>query len=341
MNIFTKSVKGSKRINQDRYFAYENKENKIKILGIFDGHGTYGHYIAEYAVTFFKNVFDKNIDKFVNFINNEARLSWLKKLYPLVQQYIKNKLLEYSRENYLNWKEVDNILLDKNDKPIKGGTTCSIVIIYNKKIYVTNVGDSDIYVYNKNSFDKLNISHKANNINEFIRIQEMKLELPFKFIYDQRHVYDKQTCPEVFLYDKDQIIKNPIIINPWKNKLYPMNINFTPASYCVSPLYPTNRFYSCIAMTRGLGNFHMSKYGYSNEPDGQIYNLNEDDIILVGTDGVWDNWTDIEIIDFISENMDDINSLGNNFITKTNEKNIRNFGWNKDDTTILMTDSYF
>mmetsp|Transcript_19961 Transcript_19961/g.17639 ORF Transcript_19961/g.17639 Transcript_19961/m.17639 type:complete len:84 (+) Transcript_19961:177-428(+) len=40
--------------NQDCYFIYENHINDILVMGVFDGHGKYGHEVSEFVKDFFE-----------------------------------------------------------------------------------------------------------------------------------------------------------------------------------------------------------------------------------------------------------------------------------------------
>ena len=57
-----------------------------------------------------------------------------------------------------------------------------------------------------------------------------------------------------------------------------------------------------LAMSRSIGDTQAKKIGVTYEPDLYEYTLNgENKFIVVGTDGLWDNLTNEEVVNIVSE----------------------------------------
>ena len=150
------------KINQDTYMILpENilseNEIKLKIFGIFDGHGEYGDIISNevknYFIEFFSNLdcySDENYDKIC----------------------------------YNNYKELF-ILFDNIDKKLhkkyklkqtcfNSGTTAHLVLLFTNKILTINIGDSkSILIYDKNNnIIQLNTCHNPEMEEEKKRIEK-------------------------------------------------------------------------------------------------------------------------------------------------------------------------
>lgn len=165
---------GSKNIQEDNklIFTYNN----ISFYFIFDGHG-----------------YKKNEISLVHFL--------------LENDYLKNKLILFFKHNILNSDNIklffinlDKELLDKN---INSGVCLAGIIYYIDKIYILNIGDTIVYIYDKN---KKNIFktplHDLNNENEMYRIKKYKKT---KYIKNSRY---KKLSMTRTLGDKD--CKDPI-----------------------------------------------------------------------------------------------------------------------------------
>ena len=149
------------KINQDTYMILPDNilsenEIKIKIFGVFDGHGEYGDIISNEVKNYFIEYF--------------------------------SKLDYYSDENYDklchdNYKELLT-LFDNIDKQLhkkyklkqtcfNSGTTAHLVLLFNNKVLTINIGDSkSILIYGKNNnIIQLNICHNPEMEEEKKRIE--------------------------------------------------------------------------------------------------------------------------------------------------------------------------
>merc|ERR1712032_600871 len=200
--------------------------------------------------------------------------------------------------------------------PVHGGTTCTIVCIIRTdtkwRIICSNTGDSDALLLSRkpsrlkrdnNKCKHLSVDHSPDNADEFLRIKNLPTdEFPTKllFVYDQANTSRKFECPIVFLEDGT---KDPKYVkNPWGNHLRPTNVRYDPAVYAVSP-YGVSHDITCIAMTRSLGDFYAHQFGLSNVPSVTFEELdieNNEFIVTVGSDGIWDCWKWDDFSDYVN-----------------------------------------
>jgi len=180
------------------------------------------------------------------------------------------------------------------------------------RIICSNTGDSDALLLSRkpsrlkrdnNKCKHLSVDHSPDNAEEFLRIKNLPTDShPTKllFIYDQANTCRKFECPIVFLEDGT---KDPKYVkNPWGNKLRPTNVRYDPAVYAVSP-YGVSHDITCIAMTRSLGDFYAHQFGLSNVPSVTFEELdieNNEFIVTVGSDGIWDCWKWDDFSDYVN-----------------------------------------
>lgn len=173
---------GSKDIQEDNKLIFNY--NNIGFYFIFDGHGYKKHEIS-----------------LVHFL--------------LEKDYLKNKLISFFKNNIISSDNIklffinlDKELLNKN---INSGVCLAGIIYYTDKIYILNIGDTLIYIYDKN---KKNIFktplHNLNNDNEIYRIKKCK-----KLKYIKNNRYKKLSMTRT-LGDKDckDIDNEPLIACP-------------------------------------------------------------------------------------------------------------------------------
>ena len=117
------SNNGINKINQDKYFIIpeNDKYQKIKIFGLFDGHGETGEKISEEVKEYFENYFfnllTDNITKEGNYDNNTKNIVNMKEFFSTK---IKNKKLNFNDSEDIklqnfstsNLKEKSNSILN-------------------------------------------------------------------------------------------------------------------------------------------------------------------------------------------------------------------------------------
>jgi serine/threonine protein phosphatase PrpC len=127
------------------------------------------------------------------------------------------------------------------------GTTCTCVLILDDDLYIAQVGDSDVYLYNgtESNVIKLTCDHSVNNANEIKRISNAT---------------------------------NSNILNISKHYFE-----------FLTPLHPyTNLTITRKIMpSRSLGHSFLSQYGITHVPTVIHVKLKPHDVIITGTDGLW------------------------------------------------------
>ena len=150
------------KINQDTYMILPDNilsenEIKLKIFGIFDGHGEYGDIISNEVKTYFIEYFskldcysDENYDKLCH--NN------YKELFTLFDNIDKKLHIKYKLKQTC----------------FNSGTTAHLVLLFNNKILTINIGDSkSILIYDKNNnIIQLNTCHNPEMEEEKKRIEK-------------------------------------------------------------------------------------------------------------------------------------------------------------------------
>ena len=133
------------RENQDDYFVVLKPEIDCCIFGIADGHGKYtGKLVANVCKQNTEEFIDANLEELEN-----NTVSFLEKIFPHLHQQVRLALAEYAGKNG------EEVVVDpssgivtsrkyktQNFTHINGGSTFSIIIIKNGKMYIANVGDS-------------------------------------------------------------------------------------------------------------------------------------------------------------------------------------------------------
>ena len=280
--------------NQDISFIYENflLIKNFTVLGVCDGHGKYGKNVSEGIKSLFPSymhylTMDNNLIKREEDINEiiislfklEERpevkdlniIRYFYKKFEMIYKYIpfikhnfsdiKQDITEAIYRTHLDLKERLKI-----DTENSGATMCAL-LFYGNTLFVSNVGDSRAimgsYIFEENRWDTKQISfdHKPEDPQEKKRILVMKGR-----------------------------------IEKWKDEkgdlVGPYRVWFKPSDSTGPGL----------AMSRSIGDTQAKKIGVTYEPDLYEYTLNgENKFIVVGTDGLWDNLTNEEVVNIVSE----------------------------------------
>ena len=277
------SNNGMTKINQDCYFIIPeiNKCQKIKIFGIFDGHGLTGEKISTEIKDYFKNylinIFNKKdfykeyfTSKFktrkikfnINSEDNNLHMNSInKKEAPdkIIQIYNKLSSNNYS-SIYSSFKKLDENLHNKYSSSNfchLSGSTALIFFLFNSqncnKIISSNLGDSKIILISKqNKIKELNDIHTLYNLEEKNRIIQYGAEI------------------------------NSLNVGPLR-------------------LWFKNKKYPGLSITRSFGDFESDSLGVISIPDIKEYDLDKENIkiLIFGTDGVWKFLSNEKIKDII------------------------------------------
>ena len=255
---------------------------------------------------------------------------------------------------------------------IKCGTTFSVVVFLDKKLYVANVGDStgilysDKPVFHKSStsfttasYIELTGDHSPENPLEYIRMRDVKcseenpLVAELKCIYDNQCEQNKYHCPNVFnISDTGDVIVRPVDSS---FTFYNKNVRGEKASY-VADRYGIN----ALSATRALGDFGLNAQGVSCNPEIRTIELEAifDQIketsieeapilcLVLCSDGIWDNWIYEHVGKFVfdksclnaieKDKENGAQRVTNSFMARNRTFAKKNFGGNSDNATGIV-----
>lgn len=151
IKVFNCSLQGARESNEDKHIIYEN--DNCRIYCIFDGHG------GKEVSNLLSKVIPQNLSQM-----KKITLSSVKKLYDLIQSYIKKQPYANTMGStacvVILYFEDEKI----NDKQNKKNTNQII------KMYCINVGDSRCVLYYDNKIIQMSEDHKPTNTKEMQRI---------------------------------------------------------------------------------------------------------------------------------------------------------------------------
>lgn len=251
---------GGRQTQQDSLLSFSFGDEHFFIL--CDGHYTNGGIFSEYVVNKSKEFFEQHIEIFrVNPIDT-----------------IKNFFLSISRDDYL---------LSITD----GGTTCTLVAIMNRKIYCANIGDSEVLykVKSSNDYKILTTCHSPLNMDEYDRIKEN-----FQDTFNDLKFFQLSLSNTMFFGSKSV---NRIYYTDCKGKTQYVDGD-RPIDYITNRDRP-NAYISIdvngksrsIAMTRAFGDYDFNKYGLISVPDISVTDVDNNSVLCIGSDGVWNIWS--------------------------------------------------
>ena len=291
------SNNGINKINQDKYFIIpeNDKYQKIKIFGLFDGHGETGEKISEEVKEYFENYFfnllTDNITKEGNYDNNTKNIVNMKEFFSTK---IKNKKLNFNDSEDIKLQNFSTSnLKEKSDKLIQ---------IYNK---ITSDNYSEIFSAFEKIDTKLHIKYSSSN---FCHLSGSTALIIFLF--------NSKNCNQLIsaslgdskgiLISKTNQIKELNIIHTLdnieeKNRILSNGAEIKRLNVGPLRIWYKNKKYPGLSITRSLGDFESDSLGVLSTPDVKEYDLNEENvkILIFGTDGVWKFLTNEKIMDII------------------------------------------
>ena len=297
----------------------------MHIFGIFDGHGSKnGKHVAICAKNSMKEYFEHY------------------KFDPEMHQEYFNNLFEYT-DNKLK-----DLLLIKHTKHLsqpqyeQGGSTCTILVIKNDKCYYAHVGDSYGLICGKQNdkyiYEELGENHSPTNIDEYKRV--LKFDKPLLFQYD--NINKSSNKKNIYTIKDDEIS----ITN--KGSYY-KNVK---DEFATIVSIPNN--INTLSMTRALGDFIFKYHGLISTPFVMEFTLdskfetmtinNNVLSIVLASDGVWDNWKNEKVAEFvmydncISEltNINGTQRITESFIERNNKFGKSNFGTQLDNAVAIV-----
>eukprot|EP00923_Selenidium_pygospionis_P058393 GHVN01102497.1.p1 GENE.GHVN01102497.1~~GHVN01102497.1.p1 ORF type:complete len:1053 (-),score=305.04 GHVN01102497.1:353-3511(-) len=142
------------RTNQDRAFTHEIA-NQVAAYGVFDGHGDYGHDVADFVSSAFLTLIKRQFADGINLNLTERQiLIWLNKSFKIVADDLSRSQLDVSHS----------------------GCTASVVLRYYHAVYVGYVGDSKVVGYHFMGSRPIRVTetpdHNPSSPQERARIEE-------------------------------------------------------------------------------------------------------------------------------------------------------------------------
>lgn len=135
---------GGSRENQDDMFIFERKNINLCIIGVLDGHGRdVGKAAAMAGRDYFLQYFDSHLSELMS-----DPYSTLVESFKGGHDYIKVAFRRQLEQQGWEIDEAPEGYLLKRKKGasqwacVHGGTSCSIIVLINQKMYIANVGDS-------------------------------------------------------------------------------------------------------------------------------------------------------------------------------------------------------
>lgn len=259
--------------NQDRGFVNPATNS----IGVFDGHGEFGHDAARRATEEFDSAAagDSLTDLFV-----AAEAAVTDSIRTATALPLEEGGAYYRRGAY-----------GGRGAPVRGGTTASVVRVNPETgaVTVANVGDSDVVLFDTDTDpgQSLIADHSCTALHEWQRVHAAHPETRFTFHgpvrYPERPVWLEKT------------VMNPEEEAPWT--LHPAggfqycDVRSSWATY----LHASDGSES-LAMTRALGDLNLKRHGVSAEPAIQEAAAlpmgegapNTVRVIVIGSDGLWD-----------------------------------------------------
>ena len=359
-DVFAKSLpNGSGRENQDSYINWRSGNRRV--FGVCDGHGKFGKIIADLASKFFiLAITEREASIFVN------TSSKLQDLFLEADEYVFTNLVNYIQDS----DKYHDIKIETSDdwdgkyimiketqyspwKHLSGGSSGTIVFIDGVNVTVANIGDSDCYkISSEGDVETLMGDHSPTSISEFTRVMSMEGKKAMPLLkYDLVRTSSMMCRPDIFAFDECKSAAetsdshelasgidlskyyavSPNDLHSAGKKLYHKNVSGNWAS-----LISTPDALSALAYTRAFGDYYLKVHGVIAVPDISETKLCDGDSIVVGSDGVWDNW---KIKDFAEIFKDsDISSceLFQSLLNRTDVLRKSYFGRGCDDTTLMI-----
>ena len=355
-----------------------------------------GKLIANTGCEFMKKHIKNNIELIL-----ENPIEFISNCFKLIHEHIKLELIKkYESKGFKIMIDQFGAILKQypgftNWTIISGGTTKTMVLVVKDMMYIANVGDSSALlcsshpilkkehinylmdvsnpIIKKSNIDfkedipsftlELICDHSIDNEEEYKRIRSFapSVDNPNKpkalFVYDDNKQPIKSNCNPIFDVSEDGVISKLT-----HNITFVKNVRKEPSAYITSPLNAT--YLSSLAFTRTIGDYILTEYGVTYQPEIQSvnlktvfeclenakYKLNEQSpnimSVIVASDGVWDNWIFNELSEFImyekfierlinfpKKTAQDISNL---LIDRNNLYATHNFGESADNATAIL-----
>ena len=233
---------------------------KISYFSIFDGHG------GEECSEFLKDNYLKYLVDNKNF-PYDIKQSMIEAFKDIEEEFFKLKCKD---------------TLEESDK---SGSCALVAVIFDNKIYIANIGDSRaiMSINEGTKIKQLTVDHKPDNLIEF----ERAMKNGSKIYLDDNDDPNRDVSQIKFIKDKHDLEKKKELKqNSDEDKIF--------------RVYPSD-----LAVMRTVGDIKAKKKEFGgnpgtiiNYPDIFVIDINSnDDFIVMGCDGIFDDLSNQEIID--------------------------------------------
>ena len=321
---------GGSSINQDACCAFKFKSETLNKSGfaicVADGHGDKGEISSSIGITSLQKLIRDNVDELFT-----EPIQFLNRAFIHIHDQIKIGLIEQlTKEKFEVEVKIETGEILKRRMPshaftsLKSGTTFSVIVLLDNKLYIANVGDSTGILYsekpvlkpshlkhelnasvlpNTDSLDEpstyieLTGDHSPENPQEYIRMRKVKCSEENPLFAELMCVYNeekpKHMCPHVF----DISAEGVPTVRPEDGSFgfHYKTVRKEKATY-VTDKYGND----ALSVTRALGDYALSYRGVSCEPEIRSVDLetifsqmNPEEAtvaVVLCSDGVWDNW---------------------------------------------------
>jgi serine/threonine protein phosphatase PrpC len=333
---------GGSNTNQDESFVLIDTDLDLVINCILDGHGSdYGEHIAKGTKEFMTTKINMEKDKLL-----DNPQEYLTALFLEANENCKQILMEVLSKSSIQFKEEYGIIYSRKHSTsmwskVRGGTTCTMVVIIKNKLFTANVGDSKSLLCSRvNRVQELTTDQSLEKFEEFKRINDCG----GLAVYDNQKL-SKDFCSPIYIKDEyDEFIKTD------KGHYY-KNVSKEWACVVSSPCGN-----DILAMSRSLGDLSLKRYGVIANPDIQCIDLDEifnnleqsnTICIVTASDGLWDNWIDDYVCKFVMDPSclkviidkpeDGAQCVAKSLIMKNDTFAKINFGSSRDNASCLVT----
>jgi len=355
---------GGSSQQQDSLGSWISSNENIIAKIIADGHGKNGTLCSKFVVKKLVEKFDTNQDK----LEHDTEI-FIKHIFPQIDEELKVEL----KNHIPNIEENSNGILYNKGQIVRGGSTCSILLIFKKqrKVICVNLGDSDILVTYRTGLTQyttiqLSGEDSPDSISEFKRIRSEAILPGLRFIYDIEDRYKSQ-FPPIFSESSELPVK---ILEPTGN-FYCKNIKKHYATLVKAPDDEG------LAFTRTFGDYSLKPYGISCIPNYKEYSLDQFTsfdsdytnldhytnsnigtvnitgltnnelfkvCFIVASDGLHDNWLNKDIGTFIMDHTcieyirkhNNAHNIATSLITRNDSYAKKNFGNSRDNVSLHL-----
>lgn len=262
---------GSVKENQDSYCAlpFFCGNSEWSFFAVYDGHGTYGHLCSEFCRNNMPKILENELKKMVTSPKN-----------ALTETCLKTHAMLHT---------------DKNVNDEDSGTTCIAMLIMGTHIYAANVGDSRGIMVNGDCGPENRETTEDR--------RRARLNSPIVTLSTDQDVYRED--------EKARVIGDggKIMTSAGYEKAY--GIRHRSVSTCPSesrsldsngPLRIWGNDSGGLSVTRSLGDSNLKDFGVIARPEIIEADVGGGDArIFLGSDGIFDVWSNEEIINDLEE----------------------------------------